>query len=134
MFRKTIMVADDDQDILDVLTTVLIYNGYHVDTSFNGETLHSLNAHNLPDLLLLDIWMSGLDGREVCLNLKQNEDTKDLPIILISANHDIAQAAKEAGANGYVAKPFNIKQLLDIIKAHLNDAPKDDSPAPAKLQ
>jgi len=129
MFRKTIMVADDDQDILDMLTTVLIYNGYHVHTSFNGETLHNLNAHNLPDLLLLDIWMSGLDGRDVCQTLKQNEETKDLPIILISANHDIAQAADEAGADGYVAKPFNIKQLLDIIKAHLNGTPKGDGAA-----
>lgn len=129
------MVADDDQDILDMLTTVLIYNGYHVHTSFNGETLHNLNSHNLPDLLLLDIWMSGMDGREVCHKLKQNEETKGLPIILISANHDIAQAATESGADGYVAKPFNIKQLLDIIKHHLNGATKgDDATAPVQLE
>lgn len=120
MFRKTIMVADDDQDILDMLTTVLIYNGYHVHTSFNGETLDALTEDTLPDLLLLDIWMSGLNGRDVCIALKGRELTKNLPIVLISANHDIAQVALEAGADGYVAKPFNIKQLLDVVKLHLN--------------
>ncbi|CAN5315485.1 hypothetical protein BH09BAC1_BH09BAC1_04590 [soil metagenome] len=114
------MVADDDQDILDMLTTVLIYNGYHVHTSFNGETLDALTEDTLPDLLLLDIWMSGLNGRDVCIALKGRELTKNLPIVLISANHDIAQVALEAGADGYVAKPFNIKQLLDVVKLHLN--------------
>ncbi len=114
------MVADDDQDILDMLTTVLIYNGYHVHTSFNGETLNEIDADNMPDLLLLDIRMSGLNGKDVCIRLKQNDVTKNLPIILISANHDIAEVAYDSGADGFVPKPFNIKQLLDVIKVHLN--------------
>lgn len=116
MLRKTIMVADDDQDILDMLTTVLVFNGYHVYTSFNGETLNQLGAEYMPDLLLLDIRMSGLNGVDECKRIKSQPDTQHLPIVLISANHDLPEAAQAAGADGYVPKPFNVKQLLDVVK------------------
>ncbi len=115
MHRKVILIADDDQDILDILTLSLINNGYHVRTAFNGEGLENLE-HDLPDLLLLDVWMSGRNGKDVCMRLKQQEATKNLPIILISANHDLDQIALEAGADGYVYKPFNIKNLLEVVR------------------
>ena len=117
MLRKTIMVADDDQDILDMLTTVLVFNGYHVFASFNGETLKQLGSEYMPDLLLLDIRMSGLNGVEECMRIKKQPETHNLPIVLISANHDLPEAAEAAGADGYVPKPFNVKQLLEVVKA-----------------
>lgn len=118
MQRKTIMVADDDQDILDLLTILLIKNGYHVRTAFNGNELDTLE-HDLPDLLLLDIRMSGRNGQEICYQLKQKETTKNLPILLISANHDLAEAAQASGANGYVSKPIDLQNLLSTIRLHL---------------
>lgn len=113
------MVADDDQDILDMLTTVLISNGFHVQTSFNGESIEKLVVAENPDLLLLDIRMSGRSGKDICHTLKQNQATQHLPIILISANPDIAQTAEECGADGFVRKPFNIRQLLDKLKQYV---------------
>lgn len=114
------MVADDDQDILDLVTTLLIDSGYQVSTSLNGEGLDRLDPTELPDLLLLDIRMgSGRNGREIATRLKQNDATKKLPIILISANHDIVEAVEASGADGYIRKPFNFKQLLETVRAHV---------------
>jgi CheY-like chemotaxis protein len=65
-----------------------------------------------PDLLLLDIWMSGLDGREICKALKLQDHTKHIPIILVSANRDTEQIAHDAGADDFLNKPFDMDDLL----------------------
>jgi CheY-like chemotaxis protein len=74
----------------------------------------------LPDLLLLDIWMSGIDGRDICKELKQKENTKKIPIVLISASREIERSALEAGADDFLAKPFEIDDLLEKIEKHLH--------------
>jgi CheY-like chemotaxis protein len=71
---------------------------------------------DFPDLLLLDIWMSGQDGRDICKYLKKNPTTKNIPIILVSASRDIMQSAKNAGADDFIAKPFEMETLLDKVR------------------
>jgi CheY-like chemotaxis protein len=115
---KTIMIADDDPGILDAICIMLEFEGYKVYCTPDGAEILSMHG-NLPDLLLLDIWMSGIDGRDICKQLKQNPNTSKLPIVLISASQDIERSAIAAGANDFLAKPFEIDDLLEKIAKNL---------------
>lgn len=113
--RKKILVADDDQSILDVIKIMLEQvGGYEVSTTVDGESV--LELQELPDLLLLDLWMSGIDGSEVCKSLKANQKTKDLPVIIFSANRDVDKISQSAGADDYIAKPFQMDELLAKVE------------------
>lgn len=116
--KKHILVADDDHAIGDALQAMLEDTGYCVTTTTDGKNVEQLQK-NFPDLILLDIWMSGMDGREICKRFKSQITTKHIPIIMISANTNGEKIAKEAGANDFVAKPFEINDLLAKIEKHL---------------
>lgn len=116
--QKTIMVVDDSQGVLDVMTLMLEFEGYHVTTSIDGRTVSNLQEP-LPDLILLDIMISGTDGRVLCRALKANEKTRDVPVILISANIDIEKISKTCGADGYLPKPFDMKSMIDLVQWHV---------------
>jgi DNA-binding response OmpR family regulator len=116
--RQRIMVADDDPAILDALKMMLEICDYDVDTEANGKVVSKLKQYK-PQLLLLDIWMSGTDGREICKLLKSRAETRDIPVILISASRDIEKSFKESGANDYLAKPFEMDELLDKIEKNI---------------
>ena len=118
MQQKKIMIADDDAAIVDVMEMILSIEGYAVKTTMKGETLLEMNT-DFPDLLLLDIWMSGWDGREICKKLKQGSASKETLIILTSASKDIELSAMDAGADGFISKPFDIDDLVGIVKKHL---------------
>lgn len=109
------MIADDDPGIVDAIEAILEFEGYQVTTTTDGADVLDLKD-DLPDLLLLDIWMSGEDGRDICKRMKQLEATRNIPVIMISASRDIKSSAMAAGADDFVAKPFEINELLDKIK------------------
>ncbi|MDQ3099065.1 MAG: response regulator [bacterium] len=117
---KKILIADDDPSIVDALQIMLEDAGYDVKTTVNGETVFQMMDEQ-PDLLLLDISMSGIDGRDVCRDLKKNERTRHIPIIIISANKDTAQIAKEAGADDFITKPFEMDVLLEKVEKHTSN-------------
>ena len=117
MKRKKILIADDDADILEVVNLILDVKGYDVQTEKNGENILKMKD-NLPDLLLLDIWMSGVDGRDICRQLREKQETKHLPVIMLSANIDIKKMSDDCGATDYLAKPFDIKDLVGMIEKH----------------
>src|SRR5262249_52185888 len=94
--QKKILIADDDPAILEVLTLFLEGVGYEVETTSEGLTSQAFE-HGYPDMLLLDIWMSGWNGRDICRSLKSQEETRHLPILLISANRETGRIAREAG-------------------------------------
>src|SRR5690348_14834786 len=96
---KRILVAEDDPDILDVLRLILEEGGYAVETTTDGAALRDF-PKGYPDLILLDIWMSGWDGRDICRALKSREAISKIPILLVSANRDTEQIARDAGADG----------------------------------
>jgi len=116
---KKVLVADDDPAILDVMRMMLEFEGYEVTTTPNGATILQMDS-GLPDLLLLDIWMSGTDGRELCRKLKLNEKTKNIPIVLVSASKDVEHSAREAGADDFIAKPFEMNELLQKIEKNIS--------------
>jgi DNA-binding response OmpR family regulator len=109
------MIADDDPGIVDAVEMLLEFEGYEVSSTVDGATVLDLKDE-LPDLLLLDIWMSGEDGRDICKKLKQIEITKNIPVIMISASRDIKESAIAAGADDFLAKPFEMNDLLQKIK------------------
>ena len=112
--NKKILVADDDAAIVDAIQLILEDAGYTVETTMNGEDVTKLD-HNFPNLILLDIWMSGQDGRTICQHLKSCNETKHIPIVMISANKDTAQIAQNAGADGFITKPFEMDELLNKV-------------------
>lgn len=115
---KTVVAADDDEAILDALQFLLEDAGYTVKTTCNGECIYHMENER-PQLFLLDIYMSGQDGREICSYLKSQDRTKDIPVIMISANGDVAEEAKKAGANDFLAKPLMpmtyLRKLRNIL-------------------
>ncbi|HTM98699.1 MAG TPA: response regulator [Pedobacter sp.] len=115
--HKRITVADDDPGILDAVAMMLEMEGYEVNTTLNGNTV--LTQSELPHIYILDIWMSGSDGRELCKKLKSAEKTKHIPVILISASNDLKRSAENAGADDFLPKPFDIDSLLQKIEKAL---------------
>lgn len=113
---KRILIADDNPGILEVVTIILETEGYEVKTTDNPQQVLAAGEYQ-PGLILLDIWMSGSDGRHICRQLKTNEATRTIPVVLMSANSDLQAIAREAGADGYIAKPFEIEDLIQQIRS-----------------
>jgi len=108
---KKVMIADDDPGILDAVQAMLEFGGYEVSTTNNGATILEMKDQ-FPDVLLLDVWMSGTDGRDVCKRLKESERTRSMPIIMISASTELEKSAKDAGADDFLEKPFDMDELF----------------------
>ena len=108
------MIADDDAGIVDAIGLMLEYEGYQVTTTVNGSTVLNMQG-TVPDLLVLDIWMSGQDGRDICRQLKKDRSLQHIPVLMISASKDIGQSAIDAGADAFLAKPFEMDDLLGKI-------------------
>jgi CheY-like chemotaxis protein len=115
---KKILVADDDPAIVESTKLILEEFGYDVDTTVDGQTIYKMEK-DFPDLLLLDMWMSGQDGREICKYLKKESATKHIPIIMISASRDIRGSAKESGADDFIAKPFEMDDLIHVVRKYI---------------
>jgi DNA-binding response OmpR family regulator len=119
--NKKILVLDDDEDILDILSFILKDSGYEIQTLDNGEKVFDAIRKFKPDLVLMDVMLAGMDGRVICKRIKDTESTHDLPVILISGTHDLARSLDQQGApNDFVAKPFDVDFLLERIKNQLN--------------
>lgn len=117
---KTIMLADDDEAIVDATVLMLDIMGYAVVQTMDGTEIPAMAAARQPDLIMLDIWMSGVDGRNICRMLKADPATRQIPVLMISASRDIGQSAMDAGANDFIEKPFEMSRLLDKVEALLN--------------
>lgn len=117
----TILIVDDEDKNLILLEAVLNTKGYDILMLKNGMDVAESVEKNIPDLVLLDIMMPGMDGFEVCQHLKTNEITKDIPVIFLSAIMDADSVVKgiELGAVDYITKPFRIPELLARVEMHI---------------
>lgn len=113
--QQKILVVDDDPDILQAVQFMLEDAGYKVIASTKGESLKSLEENNLPKLILLDVLLSGLDGRDLAKQLKKRDITRNIPIIMISAHPNAKQTALASGADEFLAKPFDINVMLRLV-------------------
>jgi CheY-like chemotaxis protein len=114
---KTVLVADDEDDIRDLIAFRLQSVGYDVVTADNGHDALALARRRLPDLMVLDVSMPGLDGIEVCYRVHEDPVTAEIPVIVVSARAqrtdiDLAYAA---GADDFLAKPFQSTILIQRI-------------------
>ena len=114
--KKTILVADDDPSILYSVRRIL-GNRYVVIEASNGEDAVKLAQSRKPDIIFLDVMMPKKDGLTACAEIKANEATKAIPIVMLTGvGYDLNKdLAKDLGANGYVTKPFKPQDLLDSI-------------------
>jgi DNA-binding response OmpR family regulator len=114
---KKIFVVDDERSILEAVEIMLVEEGYDVKTSSRGSSLLNLD-HDLPDVIVLDVLLSGEDGRDIARKLKAQERTKNIPIVMISAHPSAQYAIKECGAEAFLPKPFDIQELLNVIEKY----------------
>ncbi len=113
-----IFVIDDDKDLLKVVKSLLLKRGFEVSTFFDWEIAKNAMKRFEPQLILLDVFLSGIDGLDVCQRLKSSPYTKHIPILLFSAFPRIAESAiHDYGADDFIAKPFEVSDL--IKKVHL---------------
>lgn len=119
---KRILAVDDNKDILEILRYILEDSGYAVDTLSDGHFLFDKIHEYMPDLILLDVMLGDMDGRELCKDVKTLEETHDIPVIMISASHNITNIRQICAPDAFLAKPFDIKVLLSTVSNELNRA------------
>jgi DNA-binding response OmpR family regulator len=119
--RPLVLVADDDPDILTLIALRLERSGFDVVVARDGEQALATALEREPDIALLDVTMPKLDGYEVTARLRDNQATRHMPVILLTARVQEADIALglEAGADDYVKKPFSTQELRDRIQAAL---------------
>jgi DNA-binding response OmpR family regulator len=119
--RPLVLVADDDPDILTLVALRLERSGFDVVVARDGEQALAKALEREPDIALLDVTMPKLDGYEVTARLRDNQATRHMPVILLTARVQEADIARglEAGADDYVKKPFSTQELRDRIQAAL---------------
>ena len=119
--KKKILVVDDEPDFVEFLSIRLKSSGYDVISASDGESGLKKAQKEKPDLIILDILMPKINGFELCKRLKENEFTKDMPVIMLTAlarEQDLSKGLKE-GADCFITKPFNSADLLYEIKTAL---------------
>jgi two-component system alkaline phosphatase synthesis response regulator PhoP len=118
MEKSTILVVDDEEDIVELVKLNLAREGYKVLTCGTGEQAMEIASSKLPDLMILDLMLPGIDGLEVCRRLKSHPKTEQIPIIILSAKGEEADIVTglELGADDYITKPFNGKVLVARVR------------------
>lgn len=117
--KKKILVVDDDDDIRSVISLILREEGYAVSELNNGQAVVKTIQQARPDVLLLDVMLGDMDGRDICKELKQLPETEDIPIIIISATHGWhTRHEKNCRADDYISKPFDIDELVSHVRQY----------------
>ena len=119
MEKQTILIVDDEQDLLDMIEYNLRQQDYDVLTADNGQLGIQIAKENKPNLVLLDVMMPGMDGIEVCDRMKEDTDLRQIPIIFLTARGDEKTEIEglNKGADDYITKPISTSKLLSRIKA-----------------
>lgn len=116
--KKKILITDDDPGVQDIFRIIFEKAGYDVVVNDNGNAILENNFES-PHLFLLDKQLSGIDGLDICKYLKSKEETRHIPVIMISATPGLAPLAKNAGADDFLEKPFNLRELLAMVARYV---------------
>ena len=132
MNRQSVLVVEDEEDIMEVIRFNLEKEGYEVHQALSGEKALQVIENNLPSLVLLDLMLPGINGLDLCRIFKQNDRTKAIPVIMLTAKSEDADivAGLEMGAEDYITKPFSPRVLLARVRTVLRrreTGVKDDS-------
>ncbi|HEX7125178.1 MAG TPA: response regulator [Thermodesulfobacteriota bacterium] len=121
---KTILVVEDEKTLLKLESILLKSRGYRVIGATSGSEALALVQQEKPDLVLLDVMLPGIDGFKVCAHLKGAAETRDIPVVMLTARtrqEDIARG-REVGANEYITKPFQSAQVTRVIARLLGES------------
>ena len=121
MGKKKILVVDDSRTALFMVTTILRKERYELVTASDGEQALEMAASERPDLILMDVIMPRKTGFEACRELKRREDTKGIPVILVTTRGEgeNVEAGFQSGCNDYVTKPINALELITKVRDHM---------------
>lgn len=136
MPKENILIVDDEEDVLELVRYNLDKNGYRIETATTGEDALAKARAKLPDLIILDLMLPGIDGLEVCKKLKSDTKTQNIPIIMLTAKGEETDivAGLELGADDYVTKPFSPKVLVARVRRILHRIiARDLEKAPVKI-
>jgi len=117
--QKKVFIFDDNTDILELCTFILEDAGYEIKTSSTSNNIIDQVTAYIPDIIFMDNWLPDVGGIEATRELKNHAQLKTIPVIYFSANNDVMSLADQAGADGYLSKPFDIQELENIILKHL---------------
>jgi DNA-binding response OmpR family regulator len=119
MKRKKIFIIEDDENVQEILKLILEKAGYHLEFSVDGKFIYN-EPETWPDLFLLDKQLVSSDGLDICKYLKSREQTRKIPIIMLSASPGVEPLARQAGADDFMEKPFNssilMKKVADFLR------------------
>jgi len=119
MIKKTVLIIEDDPGILETIELILSDMNIHVMSA--PEALETSEVYALaPDLIILDHWLHKKLGGDLCLTLKTDPHTKKIPIIMMSADLNIANVARYSLADAYLAKPFDMDELVNLTQKYLD--------------
>ena len=113
--HKHILVIDDNEDILLMLKTMLELKRYKVSIRDNAEGIENTISDLKPNIIIMDMLLSGIDGRDVCRALKENPATSNIPLLMISAHPNANDTCLAAGADYFLSKPFDMNDLFDKV-------------------
>jgi DNA-binding response OmpR family regulator len=132
MAHRKVIIVDDDRDTREMLTLALTLEGYDVTEAANGLRLISSLHVDRPDLVILDVMMSWIDGFELCRSIKKNEQFKDIPVLFLSARKsgDDQRRGLNAGACEYFTKPVQVDKLIGRVKELIGPGEPDADVAP----
>ncbi len=136
MSKETILIVDDEEDIIELIKFNLKNEGYDILTALSGEKAIKLTRQYKPDLIVLDLMLPGIDGLEVTKYLKNNDQTMEIPIVMLTAKGEESDIVTglELGANDYISKPFSPKVLIARIRAILRRRKKEEKETPDRIK
>jgi len=117
--KSLILVLDDDPDICIMIKMVLDYYGYDAMDAENEENAKKIISSNHVDLLIMDMLLSGVDGTDICRQLKQDKETSSIPILMFSAHPTAKETCLAAGADDFISKPFEMNDMMEKISFFL---------------
>ena len=112
---KKLLIIDDDEDISAMLFLLLRSKNFEVEVVTKSENIFNRIKMYQPDIILLDVFLTGYDGRVICKQLKFHPDFKHIPVIMVSGDDEVLQTAEQYGANDFIQKPFDAEVLLSKI-------------------
>jgi len=118
MSTKKIIVVDDSPAILDSVKMMLNMEGFEVSNYERGSDMFNslLETSTKPDVILMDMWLSGEDGRDICKMIKQHQEFKNIPVVIMSASRGLGDSAIESGAIDFIPKPFDLGEIIEKIR------------------
>jgi two-component system phosphate regulon response regulator PhoB len=136
MRKATLLVIEDDPDIVELLRYNLEREGYRVLVATDGERGLAESARNQPELILLDLMLPGLDGLEVCRRLRTQDGTRGIPVLMLTAKSEESDVVTglELGADDYLTKPFSPRELLARVRALLRRAVRGEDEGKTRVE